>query len=130
MFPDTHRDLLSDEVRAAAYLATLMPDGSPQVTPIWFSYENDRLSINTKRGRVKEKNLSARPRMALVIQDPDDTDRFIQIRGIAARPTEGGAADHIERLSQKYNGKPFRPLGPGEVRVIFEIEPSSISTNE
>ena len=130
MFPESHRDLLSDEVRAAAYLATQMPDGSPQVTPIWFSYENGQLRINTMRGRVKEKNMSARPQVALVIQDPEDTDRFIQVRGVPARPTEGGAVDHIERLSQKYRGKAFRPLRPGEVRVIFEIEPSSISTNE
>ncbi len=130
MFPESHRDLLSDEKRAAAYLATLMPDGSPQVTPVWFSYENNLLRINTNRGRVKEKNLSARPQVALVIQDPDDTYRFIQVRGVAAKPTEGGAVDHIERLSQKYHGTPFRPLRPGEVRVIFEIEPSSISTNE
>ncbi len=130
MFPESHRDLLSDEKRAAAYLATLMPDGSPQVTPLWFSYENNLLRINTKRGRVKEKNLSARPQVALVIQDPADTERFIQVRGVAANPIEEGAVDHIERLSQKYDGKPFRPLGPGEVRAIFEIEPFSISTNE
>ncbi|GMR09792.1 MAG: hypothetical protein BMS9Abin28_0612 [Anaerolineae bacterium] len=130
MFPESHRDLLSDEKRAAAYLATLMPDGSPQVTPVWFSYDNDQLRINTNRGRVKERNLSARPQVALVIQDPDDTYRFIQVRGAAAKPTEEGAVDHIERLSHKYHGEPFRPLRPGEVRVIIEIEPSSVSTNE
>ncbi len=130
MFPDSHIDLLSDEKRAAAYLATLMPDGSPQVTPIWFSYDSGKVRINTKRGRIKELNLTARPRMALVIQDPEDTYRFIQIRGVAVHPTEQGAAEHIERLSQKYHGKSFRALYPGEVRVVFEIEPQSVSTNE
>lgn len=130
MVPESHRDLLSDDKRAAAYLATLMPDGSPQVTPVWFSYDNDRVRINTARGRVKEKNLTARPQMALAIQDPEDTYRFVQIRGVASDSTEDGAVAHIERLAQKYRGKPFRPLRPGEVRVIFEIEPSSISTNE
>ncbi|MFQ5922714.1 MAG: PPOX class F420-dependent oxidoreductase [Anaerolineales bacterium] len=130
MFPESHRDLLSDEKRAAAYLATLMPNGSPQVTPVWFSYENDELRINTMRGRVKEKNMSTRPQVALVIQDPDDTYRFIQIRGEVSGPIEDGAVEHFERLSQKYDGKPFRPLRPNEVRVIFRIEPRSVSIEE
>ncbi len=127
MFPESHLDLLSDERRAVAYLATVMPDGSPQVTPIWFSYENGELKINTVRGRVKEKNMSARPQAALLIQDPDESYRCLQVRGLAAGPTEEGAVDQIERLSQKYEGKPFRALLPNEVRVTFEIEASSIS---
>lgn len=130
MFPESHRDLLLDEKRAMAYLATVMPDGSPQVTPVWFSHENNELKINTVRGRVKEKNMSARPQVALVIQDPDESYRYIQVRGLAARPTEEGAVDHIERLSQKYEGKPFRTLLPNEVRLIFEIEASSINTSQ
>ncbi|MEE9216141.1 MAG: PPOX class F420-dependent oxidoreductase [Anaerolineales bacterium] len=130
MFPESHKDLLSDEKRASAYLATVMPDGSPQLTPVWFSYEDSELRINTKRGRVKEKNMSTRPQVALVIQAPDDTLRFIQVRGVAGHATEDGAVDHIERLSQKYDGKPFRPLRPNEERVMFTIAISSISTNE
>ncbi len=130
MIPESHKDLLSDEKRASAYLATVMPDGSPQVTPVWFSYANDELRINTKRGRVKEKNMSARPQVALLIQAPEDTLRFLQIRGVATGATEDGAVDHIEALSQKYDGKPFRPLHPNEQRVMFTIEASSISTNE
>lgn len=130
MFPESHQDLLSDEKRAIGYLATMMPDGSPQLTPVWFSYENDQIRINTKRGRVKEKNMSARPRVALLIQAPNETLRFIQVRGVATNATEDGAVEHIERLSQKYDGKPFRSLLPDEVRVMFTIEASSISTNE
>ncbi len=129
MFPESHQDLLSDEKRAIGFLATVMPDGSPQLTPVWFSYENGEIKINTKRGRVKEKNMSARPQVALVIQAPEDTLRFLQIRGAAAHATEDGAVDHIERLSQKYDGKPFRSLNPNEVRVMFTIKPSSISTD-
>ena len=129
MFPESHHDLLSDEKRALGFLATVMPDGSPQLTPLWFSYENDEIKINTKRGRVKEKNMSARPQVALVIQAPEDTLRFLQIRGVATHATEDGAVDHIERLSQKYDAKPFRSLYPDEVRVMFTIEPSSISTD-
>ena len=130
MFPESHQDLLSDEKRAIGYLATMMPDGSPQLTPVWFSYANDQIRINTKRGRVKEKNMSARPRVALLIQAPNETLRFIQVRGVATNATEDGAVEHIERLSQKYDGKPFRSLLPDEVRVMFTIEASSISTNE
>jgi PPOX class probable F420-dependent enzyme len=130
MFPESHQDLLSDEKRASAFLATLMPDGSPQATPIWFSYEDGKLVINTRRGRVKEKNLVARPQVALVIQDPDDTYRFIQVRGLAVNPTEEGADEHINQLSHKYDDKPFRSLHPNEARVIFEIEPQSVSINE
>ena len=129
MFPESHQDLLSDEKRALGYLATVMPDGTPQLTPVWFSYENGELKINTKRGRVKEKNMSARPQVALMIQAPGDTLRFLQIRGAATSATEDGAVEHIERLSQKYDGKPFRSLYPNEVRVMFIIEPSSISTD-
>ncbi len=129
MFPESHQDLLSDKKRALGYLATVMPDGSPQLTPVWFSYENGELKINTKRGRVKEKNMSARPQVALVIQAPGDTLRFLQIRGAATSATEDGAVEHIESLSQKYDGKPFRSLYPNEVRVMFTIEPSSISTD-
>jgi len=129
MFPESHQDLLLDEKRALGYLATVMPDGSPQLTPVWFSYENGEIKINTKRGRVKEKNMSARPQVALVVQTPGDTLRFLQIRGVATGAAEEGAVDHIERLSQKYDGKPFRSLFPNEVRVMFTIEPSSISTD-
>lgn len=130
MIPESHRQLFSDENPSLAYLATVMHDGTPQVTPVWFSFEDDRLKINTRRGRVKERNLSARPHVAVVIQDPSDTYRFVQVRGRVSNSTEEGAVDHIERLSQKYDGKPFRPLKPDEVRVIFEIEPTSVSVNE
>ena len=74
--------------------------------------------------------MSARPRVALTIQDPDDTYRFIQVRGMATHATDDGAVDHIQALSLKYDGKPFRSLRPGEGRVIFTIEPFSISINE
>ncbi len=130
MIPESHQHLLRDETRSLAYLATVMQDGSPQLTPVWFSFEDDLLKINTRRGRVKERNLTARPQAAVVIQDPSDSYRFIQIRGKVLRSTEDGAADHIDRLSRKYDGKAFRPLEPDEIRVIFHIEPTSVSINE
>jgi PPOX class probable F420-dependent enzyme len=130
MIPDSHRDLLSDERRAPAYLATLMPDGSPQLTPVWFSYRDGQVWINTRIGRVKERNLAARPQVALVIQDPDQRLRYLQIRGEVEGPIEEGGHAHIEQLSQKYDRKPFRELVPGEVRVIFKIKARSVSAGE
>ena len=130
MIPETHQDLLADESHSMAFLATLMPDGSPQLTPVWFSMVDGNVLINTRRGRVKEKNMAARPRVAVVIHDAQHTYRYIQIRGAVVNATEEGAIEHIEELSQKYDGKPFRALAPGEVRVIYEIKPRSVSVGD
>ncbi|MEW6566944.1 MAG: pyridoxamine 5'-phosphate oxidase family protein [Chloroflexota bacterium] len=70
--PQSHQDWLSDAKRAFAYLATVMADGSPQVTPVWFDVDGDFLCINTARGRVKDHNMTVRPKVSLLIQDPDD----------------------------------------------------------
>ena len=125
LIPESHLDLLSDDRPVVASLATLMPDGSPQVTPVWFDQEGEFIRINTTRGRVKERNMSARPKVALTLVDPDDMFRHVQIRGEVASSTEEGAHAHIRALSQKYTGHDFRQLNPGEVRVIFKIRPTS-----
>lgn len=125
VIPESHQDLLSDDKPTVAALATLMPDGSPQVTPVWFDQEGELIRVNTARGRVKERNLSARPRVALVVVDPRDMFRHLQIRGEVVDSTEEGAHAHIRALSQKYTGRDFRPLRHGEVRIIFKIRPTS-----
>jgi PPOX class probable F420-dependent enzyme len=127
LIPESHEDLLSDDRPVVAALATIMPDGSPQVTPVWCDREGEFIRINTTRGRVKERNMSVRPRVALTVVDPDDMFRHVQIRGEVAGSTEEGAHAHIRALSQKYTGHDFRPLNPGEVRVIFRIRPTSIT---
>src|SRR5512138_2707753 len=66
-FPTDFLDLLEDETKALLYLATIMPDGSPQVTPVWFSTEGEHVLINTNEGRTKDKNMKARPRVAMTI---------------------------------------------------------------
>jgi len=82
--------------------------------------------VNSAKGRVKSRNMSEGARVALAIPDPENPYRYIQIRGRVARVTENGAAEHIDALSMKYLGKDKYPYGkPGEVRVIFEIEPTS-----
>jgi PPOX class probable F420-dependent enzyme len=120
--PASHRDLVSNDTRAFAYLATLMKDGSPQVTPVWFDMEGGDVRVNTARGRVKDRNMDKRHRVALAIQDPGDPYRYLQVRGTVVASTEEGAAEHINLLAGKYTGKAqYRDLRPGEVRVIYRI---------
>jgi PPOX class probable F420-dependent enzyme len=124
---DNYLDLLQQK-KAFAGLATIMPDGTPQVTPVWFDYQGGRLRVNTAKGRVKARNLKPGASVALAIMDPDNPYRYVQIRGRVANATETGADAHIDSLAKKYLGKdkyPFRQ--PGEERVMYEIEPVSVS---
>jgi PPOX class probable F420-dependent enzyme len=129
--PQRYQDLLADEKKAFAYLATLMPDGSPQVTPIWFNTKNGYFLINSAKGRIKDRNMRANPEVALAIVDPDDPYRYIQIRGKIIEITQEGADEHIDALAGKYLGKAKYPnRAPGEQRVIYKIEPESVSPKE
>jgi len=124
---DNYLDLLQQK-KAFADLATIMPDGTPQVTPVWFDYHGGRVRVNTAKGRVKARNLKPGAPVALSILDPDNPYRYVQIRGRVANATETGADAHIDSLAKKYLGKdqyPFRR--PGEVRIMYEIEPMSVS---
>ena len=130
LVPDSHADLLSDEKRAVAYLVTLMPDRSPQVTPVWFQWDGDYIWINSARGRVKDRNMRLRPQVALLIADPADANRFIQIRGIVLLITEAGALAHANRLARKYTGGAWTPNSPGEVRVMYKIKLEHITVSQ
>jgi PPOX class probable F420-dependent enzyme len=125
--PEPFKDLFAKV--AYANLATVMPDGSPQVTPVWFDYDGESLRINSAKGRIKDKNMRRNKRVALSIQDPDNAYRYLAVRGNVDEITEEGADAHIDSLAKKYLGKdkyPFR--GPGEVRVIYKIRPEKVST--
>ena len=124
---DNYLDLLQQK-KAFADLATIMPDGTPQVTPVWFDYHGGKVRVNTAKGRVKARNLQPGAAVALAIMDPDNPYRYVQIRGRVANATETGADAHIDSLAKKYLGKDQYPYRrPGEVRVIYEIEPVSVS---
>ncbi|MGH7160717.1 MAG: PPOX class F420-dependent oxidoreductase [Acetobacteraceae bacterium] len=126
--PAQFLDLLQEK-KAFAILATTMADGSPQVTPVWFDYENGRVRVNSAKGRVKTRNMKEGASVAIAIIDPDNPYRYIQIRGRIARVAEEGAAAHIDSLTRKYLGQDKYPYTqPGEVRVTFEIEPTSTQT--
>lgn len=125
--PNTYLDLLQQK-KAFATLATIMPDGSPQATPVWFDYGDGIVRVNTAKGRVKARNLSPGAPVALAIMDPDNPYRYLQIRGRVKRTTEQGADAHINSLAKKYLDVDKYPYAqPGEVRVTVEIEPTSTS---
>jgi PPOX class probable F420-dependent enzyme len=114
--------------RAFAQLATLMPDGSPQVSSVWVDYVDGFIWINSARGRQKECNIQRDPRVAIAIQDPDNPYRKLLIRGKVIEVTEKGADDHIDKLAKKYRGVEKYPnRRPGEVRVIFKIKPEHVT---
>jgi PPOX class probable F420-dependent enzyme len=125
--PIVYLDLLLEK-RAFAHLATVMPDGSPQNTPVWFDYVNGKVRVNSARGRVKARNMTVGAKVALSIMDPDDPDRYVQLRGTVTRVTEGGIADaHIDSLAHKYLGLDKNPYAKaGDVRVMFEITVTSV----
>jgi PPOX class probable F420-dependent enzyme len=121
-------DLLTSK-KAFAHIATLQPDGSPQVTPVWFDYTNGKVRVNTAKGRVKARNMSEGSKVALSILDPDNAYRYIQIRGTVTKETTDGAIAHIDSLAKKYLDKDVYPWhNPKEERVIYEITPSASQT--
>jgi PPOX class probable F420-dependent enzyme len=125
--PDQYKDLFSKV--AFANLATLMPDGGPQVTPVWFDFDGTHILVNSAKGRVKDKNMRRNKRVALSIVDPNNAYRHLDVQGEVTEITEQGADAHADKLAKKYLGKdkyPFRQ--PGEVRVIYKIRPEKVST--
>src|SRR3974390_3934659 len=124
--PEKYLDLFQQK-KAFANLATVMPDGSPQVTPVWFDYTGGVIRVNTAKGRVKARNMKQGAPVALSIMDPDNPYRYLQVRGKVTRVTEEGASTHIDSLAKKYIGQDKYPWSrPGEVRVTFRIAPQSV----
>jgi PPOX class probable F420-dependent enzyme len=122
-FPEQFLDLLKDETKAFLYLATIMSDGSPQVTPVWFSADGEYILINTAEGRIKDRNMKVRPKVAMTIQDPQDPYRYLGVRGEVVSHTREGADEHINALSFKYRGTPYN-FTPGQQRIIFRLRPT------
>ncbi len=128
--PEKLQDLLTDEKKAFVYLGTSMADGTPQVTPIWFNTDGDHILINSAAGRVKDKNMRARPNIALCIADPNDPYRYLQIQGKVVEITTEGADAHIDALAFKYLGKDKYPYRKAEEqRVTYKIQPLKIDAH-
>jgi PPOX class probable F420-dependent enzyme len=127
VIPESHVDLFKK--KAFANLATLMPNGQPQVTPVWVDYDGRHVLINTAEGRQKDKNLQRDRRVALSILDPDNPYKYLEVRGQAVERTHNGADQHIDAMAKKYLGKekyPFRQAN--EVRVIYRIQPEHVTS--
>ncbi|MBN1284817.1 MAG: PPOX class F420-dependent oxidoreductase [Anaerolineae bacterium] len=101
--PESHRDLLDGPVCAA--LTTVMPDGQPQSTVVWCNYDGAHVLINTMRGFRKEKNMRANPKVTLLVYEPHNPLRYLEVRGEVVEMTEAGAMDHLNRLSELYTGQ-------------------------
>jgi PPOX class probable F420-dependent enzyme len=113
---------------AFAHLATLMPDGSAQVTPVWVDYDGQYVLINSALGRLKDRNIHRDPRVTIEIQDPDDPYRYLQLRGRVVDITTAGADAHIDHLAKKYLGVDRYPgHTPNETRVIYKIRPEKVN---
>ena len=123
--PEAFHDLLDGPV--VVQLATVMPDGQPQVTPIWIGRNGNELWANTAIGRRKDKNLRNRPMATVAVLDPENPYRWIELRCKVTEIVEGQAAhDHIDDLSQLYFGRGFN-FSTGEQRVIFKLTPFRIT---
>lgn len=110
------------------FLSSLMKDGSPHVTPTWVDIENGNILINTAIGRIKQKNISRDPRVALAIADQNNPYDMVTIRGKVIEQISGDTAEeHIDKLAKKYIGKDKYPgRSPGEKRILLKIKPERI----
>jgi PPOX class probable F420-dependent enzyme len=108
-----------------AFLADVMEDGSPHVSPVWIAFENGYLTFNTAVGRVKEKNMRRDPRVAISVADKDNFFDKVDIRGRVVEMIEGEEADRqIDQLAKKYLGEDEYPWrDPAETRVKVLVEP-------
>ncbi len=125
--PEQFMDLVRKP--AFANLATVMKDGSPHVTPVWFDYDGTYVRINSAKGRVKDRNMRHNPMVALCIPDPQNPYRYLEIRGRVIEISEDGADEHIDELAKKYlNVDSYPHRTPTEVRVQYKIKAEHVST--
>jgi PPOX class probable F420-dependent enzyme len=128
--PDTlsskARELIARPVLAS--IATLNPDGSPQITPLWADLDGDDLLFNTAEGRVKARNLHRDARVAVAVIDPDDPYNVVAVRGTVTEITTDGADAHIDALAKKYLGVDSYPMRrEGEVRIKVRVRTDHIA---
>ena len=110
-----------------AFIASLMNDGAPQITPVWIDYDGKFVLVNTAEGRTKQKNFERDSRVALSVVDKDNPYNTVSIRGKVVEQTRNGADEHADKLAKKYLGVdkyPFR--APGEKRIILKIKPEKV----
>ena len=129
--PDSHRDLVDSPLLAV--LTTMMPDGQPQSSIVWCDYDGTYVKVNTTRERQKGRNVEREPRVTLLVIDPDDDGRWIEVRGRVTL-TEEDVIEHLDKLTREYTDRScfYGDLVPLEQRaldsrVIFLIDPEHIT---
>ena len=129
----TDNDIISPDVekllqdKNLAFVATLMKDGSPQITPTWVDLVDDMIIVNTAEGRIKQRNVSRDPRIAISIVDRNNPYNMVTIRGKVIEQTNLDADKHIDKMAKKYLGVEKYPFGmPGEKRILLKIIPQKI----
>ncbi|GAB1420984.1 PPOX class F420-dependent oxidoreductase [Anaerolineales bacterium] len=130
--PDSHIELLTGPVVVG--LVTIMEDGQPQASPVWVDYEDGYIYINTARGRVKDRNMSARPKVTVLAIDPTNPYRYLEVRGEVVGADESRGLEHINKMSKKYTGNADyysrNPSAKGqETRVVYKIKPTHVVTH-
>jgi PPOX class probable F420-dependent enzyme len=130
--PATHRDLLQRPVHGV--LTTMMPDGTPQSSVIWVDYDGEYVLINTTLERQKGRNMRRNPKVTILVIDPQDTGRWIEVRGQVIALTTTGAEAHADKLTQRYTAKQhfYGDIYPvdqklKETRVTVKVEPLKVS---
>ncbi|MDX2161957.1 MAG: PPOX class F420-dependent oxidoreductase [bacterium] len=131
LIPESHKDLLERAV--VVTLVTMMPDGQPQATPVWCDYDGEYVRVNTARGRQKDKNMTARPKVTVLAVDPENPYRWLEVRGVVSDmdANQEVAVAHINKLSALYRGQPDyyarMPEKRGqEDRVMIRIKPTRV----
>jgi PPOX class probable F420-dependent enzyme len=111
------------------HVATVMPDGSPQMTQTWVDTDGEHVVVNIVQGSQKDRNVTRDPRVAVNVSDPDQPSRYFEVRGRVTSTTTEGGADHIEALAQRYLGGPYPWYGGrDQTRLILRIAPDKIRT--
>lgn len=127
IFDSATRHLFED--RNIAFVATLMKDGSPQITPVWIDIDGDSILVNTAMGRVKQKNIEKDSRIAISIVDKNNPYHMVSVRGEVTEQITGQVAeDHIDKMAKKYLDKDTYPLrSEGEKRILLKVTPKKVT---
>ena len=136
IIPDSHKDLLVDPVHGV--LTTMMPDGQPQMSVVWVDFDEMHVLLNSTLERQKGKNMQKNPKVTVLVIDPDDGARFIEVRGEVVEITQEGAIEHADKLTQAYSGGKqqqfYGDVYPEETkdketRVVYKILPTKVNVN-
>lgn len=132
MIPDSHRNLLTTPIHGV--LTTMMPDGQPQSSVVWVDYDGEYVLMNTTLERQKGQNMRANPKVTVLVIDPTNGSRWLEIRGDVIEITQAGAEAHADKLTARYTGKRhfYGDIYPEsrrqqETRVIAKIQPVKVS---